>query len=622
MSKKGRTVSTQSRDPELRTREPGKHQPGAGVPQAQVPYIFQGDQAAQTGTDLVQLRHPEYSRYADDWFKYKVTYYGGEEFIKEFLYQFSSAEDKQDFLDRRRLTYVINHANRIIDEIRNALMSKMPDVMRDGDPRYTQMMDTDVDRKRQSMTAFVGVELLPLLLAQGKRYVQIDAPPLYEEETLADESKLPNIWAIDADNVLAWSYDEEDEYFTSILIREFADVRDDVTGLVVETREQFRYMRLVDESFNMDVPVKGSSEKIELRGPGVLVQVLTADGKEAELPFVIPIERIPVVEFRLVDSLLTDIADMQIALMNLSSTDVYFCFKGNFPLYTEQYSTRHAYIKPAGTKRDTASGEVVDMRDRVSEIDDDYEKRLDVGVNKGVGYEQDLERPDWISPPVANLEASMKKQKDIEEQITVAAHLAMTTLSVKALQQSGASKKADRIGEDAALDYIATVLQTGEAELAEIIGMFVGTQVDSSVKYPTGYTLKTDEQRQEEASKLAERQYDVPSPTYTREIQKRLAHLVLKQIVPQEVLDRIGKEIDISPYIDASPTRAEVVIKDVTAGLLSEESATAARGYGEEEAEKVAVEKIVKTEALGNALSGGPVEPPPEDDEEDEDEEE
>ena len=50
---------------------------------------------------------------------------------------------------------------------------------------------------------------------------------------------------------------------------------------------------------------------------------------------ILPITRIPFVMLELYDSLLADVADYQIALMNLSSSDIAYALKSNFPFYTQ-----------------------------------------------------------------------------------------------------------------------------------------------------------------------------------------------------------------------------------------------------------------------------------------------
>ncbi len=261
---------------------------------------------------LTDIRHPEWTKLSRNWEKWRMVYEGGDEFIDNFLTQFSRRERHDDFVVRRAISYNSNHAGGIIDIIRNAMSVKLPEVNRKGDEQYENLMRTDVDMQKSSMSTFVGLEIVPLLLSQGKRFIGVDSPQVFDlagVKTLIEDEGRPYVWAIDAEDVLSWSYDDMGK-FNTVLIREFVDQRDPETGLVKGSAEQFRYMRMVGE-FESD-------EGLGLSGPGVLVLLFDKDAKMLTEPVVLKISRIPIVELRLVDSLIRDIADMQVALLNLA----------------------------------------------------------------------------------------------------------------------------------------------------------------------------------------------------------------------------------------------------------------------------------------------------------------
>jgi hypothetical protein len=546
----------------------------------------------------IDLRHPEYVTYGKRWHKWRLTYEGGQDFMDEFLLRYSKRETPSDFKERRQITYNPNHAKSVINIVRNAMVVKFPEIRRQGDPLYEEAMANDVDGKQSGMGTFLGVEVLPLLLAQGKRFIVLDAPPAQAGATQAQDAGRPYMYAVGAEDVLAWTYADNGNTLTHVLMQEAADVAEPATGLVSGSTWRYRFMRLLE----------AGEQYAGLTGPGVAVQLYDSEGKESSAPVLLPLTRLPVVEIRLVESLMTDIADMQITELNLASTDAWFLFKGNFPIYTAQYDDNFAMIKPRAAKRTatTAGAEQVTNREEGLVAQDAAQNVQYAGVNTGVGYGKDLERPDYIAPPVSNLEVSMKKQDAIAQLIRVMVDLALTSLSVKALEQSGKSKEADRVGEEAGLAYISAVLEAAERTVADIYHELLGSKTPHSVKYPTGYSVKTPEERRAEADSLAQLRTKVRSARYQKEIDKRIVELLLKPISEPAMIAAAQAEIEASAYFDDDAARSGVIQKDVLAGLVSKTTATALRGYPADEADAV----LADEQLAADMLSGGPTIPP------------
>jgi hypothetical protein len=554
-------------------------------------------------TQIIKMRHPEWERMHGLWSKYRLAYEGGEDFISTFLYRYSKREDEHEYQQRKRLTYNPAHAKSVINIIRNALMVKMPEVQRDGDPRYLDAMEKDVDKFKSSMATFLGLDVLPLMLAQGKRAVVMDAPPV-AGTTQAEDRGQPYMWAVNAEDVLSWAYDNDGRY-TSILLRESEEIEDPDTGLVIDARLQYRLMQLVDSSFKLDAQdIQG--QPVKLSGPGVLVRVY--DDKERLLtpPVILNLTRVPVVEFRIVDAVMTDIADMQVALLNLASTDMSFLFRGNFPIYTEQYDPSKQGIKPKASRRrmESTEGEEVDLQDRIGT--DERGNVAQMGVGKGRGYAKELDRPGFIHPPTENLKASMEKQSQIQREIRMMVDLALTSLAVKALEQSGKSKEADRMGEEAGLAYVATALETGEREVAGLWHEFIGVPNQAyEVSYPKGYSVRTAEDRDSEINTLKETKSAVRSPTFQGMIDKRIIEVAGKRIGSQEEITKAQAEVDAMPPMDDNKDRAEMIQKDVAAKVVSREGAAALRGYSEEEALRVMAEDELESERMQANMAAG-----------------
>lgn len=562
--------------------------------------------AQQAKDKIVDQRHPEWSRLQGLWEKWRLTYEGGPDFIDQFLTRLSRRETMEDFRDRRALTYNENHAGSIVDIIRNAMSVRFPDVSRKGDSTYEELMRTDVDMSRSSMNTFMALEVVPLLLAQGKRFIGVDAPQIFdlkgEPLTVAEDDRRPYVWAIDAECVLSWTYDEDGK-FRVLLMQEFFDKVDDKSGLIKGIDKRFRYLRrLLEGETDLTTGVTG---------PGVLVRVLDRDDKDLVQPNVLPISQIPIVELRLVDSLLRDVADMQIAHLNLSSSDMSFLQRGNFPIYVEQFDEHEAALKPIASEREVQSfeEEVSDV-DRVVDLEDERERRRTGGPGHGIGYRQGLNVPSFIAPGTDNLRASMEKQAKLAQAMRSLVDLSLVSLSVKAVEQSGKSKEADRVGQEAALNYIAMELETGEREIAGLFHEFLGVRdTDIVVKYPDQFSIKTPEERNEELAELRKRRSSVQSKTYAMVHDQRIAEVAMKPIASTDEIEAAKQEIAATTFIDDDEQRQRIIEKDVQAGLVSKETASVLRGYEEGEADKVLAERG----AEADMVSGGIVVPPEED---------
>ena len=554
------------------------------------------------GQKLNELRHPEYDRFIDRWQKWRLCYEGADAFRAAFLEQYSKREKAEDFERRKKLTYIPGHARSSINIIRNALAVQLPDVVRKGSKSYLDAMATDVDTFQSSMSSFVALEITPDLLVEGKVYTVVDAPDIADGITRADDHGRPYIFAVKAEDMLSWAYGEDGQ-IVAALMRLYEDIVDTDNGLTIGTQLIYRYYKLMagGESFT------GDDEAVTAPASGgVLVWEVNEDGKEHSIPVILDIERVPVTEFRAVDSLMSEIADHQISLLNLASTDMDFLWRGNFPIYVEQIPKAAGAIRPRGTKRTTGSQSTETDIDGTGEPGaGKSDRQRNVGTGKGVGYKEGMEAPSFIAPDVENLLASMKKQDSIATEIRVLVNLSLTSLSVKALEQSGTSKEADRVGEEAGLAYLGRILETGERDIAILWAMMEAETGETDVSYPQTYTLKSDDERQEEAEKLRELRPAVRSETYKKTIDQVIADKILRQHTTPAQMAKIVKEIDDAPYIDDDTSQAENIRKDVLQDLVSTETGSKLRGYADGEADKAAAEKRERVSALAGATGEG-----------------
>jgi len=129
---------------------------------------------------ITGFRLPGFLASMSDWNKYRLTYSGGEEFRTQYLEQFTTREDTNEFKTRRNLTPIPTFAKAAVKDIRNALFQPMVDVIRrDGSDAYHRAVagrDMGVDRRGSSMNAFIGQKVLEELLVMGKVGIFVDAP--------------------------------------------------------------------------------------------------------------------------------------------------------------------------------------------------------------------------------------------------------------------------------------------------------------------------------------------------------------------------------------------------------------------------------------------------------------
>lgn len=549
---------------------------------------------------LVKQLHPIYVKMISAWKKWRSLYEGGEDLINNQLYlrRFSKRETTREFSDRRELTYNPAHVKRIVNSVRNSITSKLNEVVRDGDPRYLEMIKTDVNLQNESMNAFLGLRVIPYLLVHGRRLVCIDSPPLSPGSTMADDQGKPYMWAVSAEDTLSWHVNQDSGILDSVLIQELVEVQDPVTGLVTSSTPQLRYMRYLYAGQSLQ----------GLEGPGAMVKIMDQGGKDKQAPMILTgLTRLPIVDVQIPQSLIEDLARYQIALLNLASSDMNFLFRGNFPVFTKQYDPIRNMIRPRGSKAILPEQPtLIASPDR--DVDEDEQNiGLKAGAAQGVGYAKELERPGFIGPPTDNLRASMEKQKALVEEMNILCDMALTSISIKALEQSGKSKELDRIGRDEGLVYIGNVLESAERQVATIIHEFLQSNDQIVVKYPNSYAYKTPSDAFQEVEQLKSLKALVRVPAYQKAVDKQISEIVLRQFSDNETMQQSQSEIAAMEWFDENADRAKVIEADVASGLVSKGTASTLRGYPEGEAGEATAEQV-KT---ANTLSGGEIGVPP-----------
>lgn len=507
------------------------------------------------------LTHPDYVANSIDWLKYRLVYEGGRNFIWRYLRRYSERETRAEFQMRRRVSYSPSFAKSAITEIKNSIFERLADVSRKGGPSSyddaIEGLDGGVDLDGSSMNYFIGQKVLPELLVMQKVGVFIDKDSLPDNRTRVDDKDArPYLYIYKAEDIISWAKNRHN-ILSSLLLRTHSDDVDDKTGLIKGCKVTSRLFRLVD----------GKVHYQELNEAGT-------DADSAPVT-ILNLNRIPFVIFELSESLMVDVADYQIALLNLSSSDIGYILKANFPFYTEQQSGMGTIAGKQNREEVDANGNKI--------IVEASGNTVDVGTTNGRKYGKGLERPGFIHPSSEPLQASMNKQEIIKAEIRQLVHLALANLTSQ--RQSTESKVQDNQGLEAGLACIGEVLETGERTIGDIWAQYEGESTPPTVNYPANYSVRSDEERRKEAKDLLDMLPQIPSESGKRAMLKKVVCLLIGSSVTTEDDEKIEEEIDSCPVAVVLPA---TIILSVEAGLISNETASKILGYPPGEADKAA----------------------------------
>jgi hypothetical protein len=520
-----------------------------------------------TQTRIIDSRHPNWLSNWTDWEKWRLTYQGGEEFRQKYLERFTSREDMQDFEARRRLTPIPSFAKAAINRIRNSIFQRMHDITRrDGTPSYQGAiagLDQGVDRRGSTMNAFLGIKCLTELLVMGRVGVFVDNSVI-PGETLADVgSARPYLYPYQIEDILSWACTKPDEpsEFQSLLLRDTCLNCDPTTMLPLQQAQRFRLLWISPETGLVNLQFYSAEG-----------DPIDRDGNSGG-PVELELTRIPFVLLDLGDSLIKDICNHQIALLNLVSSDVNFALKANFPFYIEQRDLRAvgSHLKqaanPDGTA--TAGGQT------------SHDNEITIGATRGRAYDIKAQAPAFINPSPDPLKASMDLREEIAQEITRLVNLGVEALGSK---MPAGVQALDSGGLEAGLSYIGLVLESAERKIAEFWATYeeriVARRRIATIKYPDRYSLKTDKDRIDEATSLSKLMSSVPGQTVKREISKSITQALLGGKVGVETIAKINSEIDESAYTTSDP---QTILQAVEAGLCGEKTGSMALGFSETE---------------------------------------
>jgi hypothetical protein len=543
------------------------------------------------------------------WMLWRDCYYGGIDFAYRHLHKFTTRESDPDFYNRRQITPIPSFAKTAINEVRNSIFNRMSDTIRRNGSEVFQSaasgLSGGVDLRGSSMNFFMGKTVLTELLVMGQVGIYVDMPPV-NGPTLADTlGSRPYLYKYDVEDILSWSVSSPSNpsEFKALLLRDRGvDYHvDNLLGvtLPIGSYERFRLVWLDPASGHVMVRfLNTAAEPIDpMSGLPTL-----------DPPIELALTRIPFVMIDSGESLMKDVANHQIALLNLGSSDVSYALKANFPFYTEQQDLRAIgdHLKmgasPDGTAQSGGQGS--------------SDKELTLSATQGRAYDLKAERPGFIHPSPEPLRASIELQQKLEDDIRKLVHLSMSNKTGRAV----AAEVKDMVqqGLEAGLAYVGSVLETAERKIADYWACYEENKPEkrriAHVKYPTRYALSKTMDRVSEAAKLSDLITKVPGRIAKRELAKDLVTTLLGARIPEDQLQAIYADIDTCDYTTSDP---ETIIQAAINGLVGEQTASIALGFNDDEYlvaredHQNRIERIAKAQTQGNETVVKP-EPEPE----------
>jgi len=538
---------------------------------------------------LIDSRHPGYLSGMTDWRKWRLTYEGGDDFRDSYLERFSTREDQEDYGVRKAITPVPAFAKAAINDIRNAIYQRLRDVVRKGGTEVYQAAvngsNLGVDHRGSTMNAFLGVKVLTELLVMGRVGVFVDHPLVPAGATLANVSRpAPYLYKYDIEDILSWtcSKPEAPSEFQAILLRDTVMQYDQSTMLPSLSVERYRYMWIEGGRVHLQFY---NLKKEEVDGAGL------PGG-----PMQLELDRIPFVLLDIGGSLIKDVCQQQIALLNLGSSDVNYALRSNFPFYIEQKDLRAtgAHLKHAATEDGTSTSGGQGAADT----------SIKVGATHGRTYDKGMNPPAFINPSAEPLRASLELQDRLKRDIRELVNLAVSSLAVRV---SAESKAMDNQGLEAGLSYIGLLLESAERQIAEFWAAYEERSLSkrevATVKYPERYSLKSDADRIKEAQDLEKLMAKVPGRRVKRELAKGIVQTLLGGKISMDDLAAINREIDSAHYTTSDP---QTIIQAVAGGLCGERTGSIALGFDEDEYEKARedhaarVKRIAESQGIGD----------------------
>lgn len=541
---------------------------------------------------ITELRHPNYTANIQNWHRWRLAYEGGDRFIRQYLKKYGKRETNEEFNERKEISYCPAFAKAAINEVKNGIFQRMSDVTRLGGTDSYQLAaggsNFGVDLLGNSMNSFMGRRIIPELLTMGRVGVYVDMPELSENPTKRDaKGKRPYLCWYRAEDIYSWEMDcgDQPNEFTSILLGDTAIENDPEAFLPSGDITRYRHLWIGEDGY-------------------VWCQMHGLDGTSQSWtpvePFRLNIKRIPFVMLEITESLMMDVANYQIGLLNLASSDISYAIRSNFPMYVEQFDNRtetpniktegpNAYF---GQSTTTVNGQTVITNQ-------ENNNTIKVGAGSGRKYPLGTNQPAFINPSSEPLDASMKKQAQMKAEIRELINLAVSNLSTA----DGPSEQGlDDKSFESGLSYIGLELEVAERKIAEFWSMYEGSKEIATVSYPESYSIVSEEERLASAGEYIGILPKIPSKTFQKEMAKKAIRILLGNKVPAITIKKMMSEVDAAEIISIDP---DVIMKDFTNGFVGLDTASKARGYPAGEVAKASKDHEDRVARIAIAQSEG-----------------
>ncbi|MDE1830166.1 MAG: hypothetical protein KGI25_07570 [Thaumarchaeota archaeon] len=525
-----------------------------------------------------EITHPEYVTLSPWWYKWRLTYVGGEDFKRVYLKKYSAREDPNMFIERKEMTYIPAFAKTGINEIRNAIYQRLTDITRvTTSTTYNNAVagkNGGVDRNGSTMEYFLGSDVLTELLVMGKVGVYVDAPNVNAANYEQSSKLSPYVYVYKAEQIRSWVQDSNGNFLTLLLEDVDYDLNRDYQ-LPIATTIRYRYYWIGEDGF-------------------VHCHFYDNVGQPQDDEIILGITEIPFHMLQISSSMMTEIADYQIALMNMASSDVQFSRLANYPLYVEKYNqmAELSTFNKSGTRGNDCSPQTDGSSAKTNEA-----HRIEKigGSLIGRRFPQDVDYPEWVAPDTSSLAASMAKQEQMKQEIRTLLFLTLGNLQQN--KQSADSKQQDISQEENGLSYIGFELALAENKMCQYWQAYEKNTNPFSIKYPQTFDIRTLEDRIDEATKFSKLVQLVPSITYKREMLKMVSKSLLGGRTPYELMEKINQEIDKTEVI-VDPVQMAL---DIENRLVSRPTASKISGYPDGEVDKADKEAVLHAKEIMEA---------------------
>lgn len=475
-----------------------------------------------------------------DWLNWRFCFEGGRHFRERFLKQFQGKEDQIDFLRRRDFTPIPAYAKREIKAVKNSISSRLRDVIRtEGSDQWRDAVDGNgrgVDLRGSGMNSFLSMRIISEMLVMRQVGILVDAPT-GDFESLAD---IPptfqpylNRFTVEEMPILVPAPEWSESDWSSVLLESNTQRFNLMTGKN-ECVKTFRY-------YWLDEFRDGRVSFIKLNEAGAPISEIIE----------LSITQIPLVVMEIEQSLMEDVCEHQIALLNMISADTSYAIDANYSFLTRQRG--HDGLG--------------------AHLESDKKETIKTGSLRGLWYGKGQDRPGFISPPTKPLNASLELRRELKTE-------------VHELVRGSLADMGD--GDvDAGLSVIGNTLATGERRLWDHWVIFEESRESRRqiprIKYPSSWTIKTDAERLQESTEFMRLANVMVGQKNKKRMSKRAADIMHRGCVSTDELKAIMTEIDNAPFAISDP---EVTFRAKKEGLVSVDTGSLALGYDPGEAEK------------------------------------